>query len=353
MPVRMDFVSNLSRTLERFSFSHFGFTPLEVPVSLDLYRDWLTAGHHGSMDYLQKHLPLKAESQLFAPRAHSAIVVAKDYHPHPYPAEPRLSPRTAMYAQGQDYHLAFKKELEAVAESFRLDYVNEEFLCFTDSAPILERDLAARAALGWVGKNSCLIHPRHGSLFFIGEILTSLKLPSPESQIPDFCGTCDRCIRACPTQALEAPRVLNARKCISYWTIESKDVAPLELRSQFADWFFGCDICQTVCPWNEKVFGREQMTALSAREVTSEAALIQDLRWILTSSNKTLSKTLAHLPYSRARANGLKRNSLYVIGNMKLHALRAEVLQAHKAPHLTELANWTLSCLDAIDPRPS
>ena len=349
MPVRMDFVAKLAPTMARFSFSHYGCTPLKTPVSLSLYEDWLNAGHHATMDYLERHLPVKRDLRFLAAKARSAIVVAKGYLPHPYPSEKTLALRTALYASGQDYHLEFRRELESLAGSLKADFSREEFLCFTDSAPILERDLAAQAGLGWVGKNSCLIHPQKGSLFFIGEILTSLDLAGPTNTIADFCGTCDRCIRACPTQALEAPRVLNANKCISYWTIEAKSAAPEPLRAKFGDWFFGCDICQTVCPWNEKVFGKEVMQALSYEQSGIPAAdLIPDLRWILTQSNKSLSNTFKAMPYSRARAKGLKRNAFYVIGNRQIRELRGEVEAYLEDPLHGELARWAMVQLDSL-----
>lgn len=343
MPNSMDFVAKLDQTLKRFEFSHYGWTELGQPLSLALYEDWLKAGHHGGMEYLVTHLPKKADSTTWVPRARSAILVAKNYFPHPYSSEKSLSTRTALYAVGEDYHFAFRGELEKAAESLRLDFPGEEFLCFTDSAPILERDLAARAGLGWIGKNSCVIHPQKGSLFFIGEILTSLSLTNQNPLTHDFCGTCDRCIKACPTQALEAPRVLNANKCISYWTIEAKTVAPQALREKFGDWFFGCDICQTVCPWNEKVFGKENMRRLSRQTV--EPPLASDLRKILTSSNKSLEKEFAKLPYSRTRAKGLKRNAIYVIGNLQLVELKAEVEAYLVQEEYRELAEWVLKRL--------
>jgi len=339
----MDFVSKLAAAVERFPFSHYGWTKLNTPLSLGLYKEWLAAGHHGSMEYLEKHLPLKEDASLWSPKARSALVVARTYFPHPYP-EKTLSPRTALYAAGGDYHLHFRKELEELAQSLKADFQNEEFLCFTDSAPILERDLAARAGLGWIGKNSCVIHPKKGSLFFIGEILTSLDLENSAPMVNDFCGTCDRCIQACPTQAIEKPRVLNATKCISYWTIESKTVAPQNLREKFGDWFFGCDICQTVCPWNEKAFGKEAMRTLSLPQSDSPPN-VDELRTILRSSNKALARAFAPLPYSRARSQGLKRNALYVIGNLKLRALRDEVRLFADDPVLGELAGWVLQKL--------
>jgi len=342
MPSQVDFVAKLTQVSARFSFSQVGWTRLETPLSLALYKDWLEAGHHGEMEYLQRHLPLKENPALWSPRARSAIVVAKNYFPHPYSTIETFPLRTALYAAGEDYHQHFRRELEGLAAALKADFVNEEFLCFTDSAPVLERDLAARAGLGWVGKNSCLIHPKKGSLFFIGEILTSLDLENREPMTPDFCGTCERCIQACPTKAIESPRVLNANKCISYWTIEAKGTAPENLRKQFGDWFFGCDICQTVCPWNEKAFGKTAMQKLSAPQ---SHVPLEELRSILTSSNKSLGNRFTALPYSRARAQGLKRNALYVIGNLKIVHLKPEVEALLEHEVLSDLAHWTLNQL--------
>ena len=167
--------------------------------------------------------------------------------------------RTALYAQSKDYHLSFARKLEGLKDHLEVHFANEQFLCCTDSKPVAERELAARAGLGWIGKNGCLIDRRIGSLFFIGEIYTSLAINDSMPLIPDHCGTCDRCVTACPTQALRSDRTLDARKCIAYWTIEAKSDPPVEMRSRFSDWFFGCDICQTVCPWNERAFDKSTM----------------------------------------------------------------------------------------------
>jgi epoxyqueuosine reductase len=297
------------------------------------------------MDYLVRHLPQKENPTLLAPKARSAIVIAKTYFPHPYPATEKFNPRTALYAQGSDYHLAFKNEIENTATLLRAEFPEEEFLCFTDSSPILERDLAYRAGLGWIGKNTCTIHQRKGSLFFIGEIFTSLALEHEGPLHADMCGSCDRCLRACPTGAIEAPKTLNAGKCISYWTIEAKEAAPVELREKFGDWFFGCDICQTVCPWNEKVFGKETMSAMSAEHLGGDS-VEDDLRWILTNSHREIGRRFVGLPLERARPLGLKRNALYVIGNRRLSALRPEVETFLADEKLGELARWALAKLD-------
>jgi len=346
MPKRMDFVSKLSRLSEGLDFSQFACTPLGQPLSLGLYKDWLKAGHHASMDYLERHLAVKENPELLLPKAASAIVVTKNYHPHPYASDEVLSARTALYARGLDYHSQFQEELEKLRGRLEAEYPDEKFLCFTDSAPVLERDLAVRAGLGWIGKNGCVIHPQQGSLFLLGEIFTTLALGSPApAHVPDMCGTCDRCLTACPTQALVAPRVLDARKCISYWTIEARAPAPLDLREKFADWFFGCDICQTVCPWNEKVFGRELMRSESLPSPTTEL-LVLDLRSILTATPAQLRARFAELPYSRARALGLKRNALYVAGNLRLGDLRPDIEAHLENLDLKELSEWALARLN-------
>ena len=335
----MSFVSTIDSLIRQQGIEHFGWARLERPLSMDIYRQWLKAGHHAGMEYLAHHAGMKENPQELAPRARSALVIAKSYAKHPYPKTPfPKTLRTALYAQGEDYHFHFKRELDSVAKSLRALFPEEEFLCFTDSAPILERDLAYRAGVGWFGKNTCLIHPDHGSLFFIGQILTSLKCETTAAPINDHCGTCDRCIRACPTGALESPRQLNANKCISFWTIEAREAGPEALRVKTGDWFFGCDICQTVCPWNEKVFGRAEMQQLVGEKSSEPAELREDLRWILRSSHNEIARTCKSSPLSRARPLGLKRNALVVIGNKRIHDLRPEVECALTEPRLKELA---------------
>jgi epoxyqueuosine reductase len=339
------FVSSIEQTIRDAGFNHFGMAPLEKPISMDIYRAWLEAGHHADMEYLSDHADIKENPQKLAPRARSALVIAKSYGQHPYPLNtfPKAL-RTALYAKGEDYHIHFRNELERTADVLRTQFPNEEFLCFTDSAPILERDLAYRAGLGWFGKNTCLINTEHGSLFFLGQILTSLKVEAREP-VSDHCGTCDRCIQACPTQAL-TPKKLDANKCISFWTIESKGDAPAELRTKFGDWFFGCDICQTVCPWNEKVFGRETMQTLVSSPEESPAELVEDLRWVLRSSNREIQRQLKDSAVSRARPYGLKRNALVVIANKRLTDLRVDVEALSNQDRFKDLATWCLSQLN-------
>ncbi|KHD87903.1 MAG: iron-sulfur cluster-binding protein [Bdellovibrio sp. ArHS] len=343
-----EMTSLIEGTLQELGFSHFGFTSLSKPLSFDYYLEWLKEGLHGDMKYLEDHAPIKEIPTTKWPRARSALVFAIPYYPHPEKKTdfPLRQARVSLYAQGMDYHFWFKARMAELCKKLQEVFPDEEFLPFTDSSPVLERDLAQRAGLGWVGKNTCLIHPKKGSLFFIGEIYTSLALKTAIEPLPDFCGKCRRCIDICPTQALLEPRKMDARKCISYLTIESRQVPAPELREKIGDWFFGCDLCQTVCPWNQKVFkGELQIETSLNLDASQTEALIEDLRYILTSSGKKLTKDFLGTPLARAGSFGLKRNALIVAANRKLAQLKPEVSELLAHEKLGELAAWTLSCL--------
>jgi epoxyqueuosine reductase len=243
-----------------------------------------------------------------------------------------------------DYHDALRNELEPVLRELETRFPAAQFRLSVDAEPVLERDLAVRAGLGWVGKNTCVIDRDGGSLFFIAEILTSIETADAGVTAIDFCGTCTRCLDACPTQALVAPRQLDATKCISYWTIESKTVAPFELRTKFGDWFYGCDICQTVCPWNGKVFGRDLMRnesnpiRIAEDDFTARENLARDLTHVLESSNRELQRRFEGTPLARARGFGLKRNALVVAANLKLAATLPAIEKLFIDEKLGELA---------------
>lgn len=337
-------------SLEALGFSHFGVAPLTRPVSFDYYQEWLRQGLHGDMTYLETHAAIKEEPQRKWPRARSAFVFAIPYLPHPekIPNFPLKQARVSLYAQGADYHFWFKERMNQLCLKLQSLWPTEEFLPLTDSSPVLERDLARRAGLGWVGKNTCLIHPKKGSLFFIGEVYTSLDLKSEVTPLPDFCGTCRQCIDICPTGALVEPRKMDARKCISYLTIESRSVPPLDLRDKMGDWFFGCDLCQTVCPWNQKMFkGQLTVAPLLDLEKDEDDLLLEDMRYILTSSGKKLEKDFFGTPLARSGSFGLKRNALIVVANKKMITLQNEVKALLDHKKLSELAQWTLRQLES------
>jgi epoxyqueuosine reductase len=338
----------LQEVVLKAGFQSFEWVKLEKPLSFELYDQWIKEGYQGQMNYLKDHLPLKENPQLLMPQARSALVVTLNYLPHPSPVElPFKNLRTAFYAQGEDYHLFFKNQLRFLILELQKIFPDEKFEAYTDSSPVLERDLAAKAGLGWIGKNNCLIHPKQGSLCFIGEIYSSLEVSENPQQMPDFCGTCQRCIQACPTQALEKPRWLNSEKCISYWTIESSTPPPFEMAEKFGDLFFGCDICQTVCPWNQKVFGRDlhKPPQTEIQNADQKELLIQDLRWVLTTSGKQIQRSLKNSTLSRAGHKGLKKNALIVIHNLKIKELKEEVEKFLEDPKLKDLAQWTLKGL--------
>lgn len=340
----MSVTSQLETIIAQSGFEHFGFATMERPQSIEAYKTWIQQGKHSDMEYLKSHLSVKESPNSKWTWVKSAIVITKNYVSHPKPQNFLPGLRTALYSQGEDYHFWFHKELSDLANSLAKEFTAHQFLSFTDSGPILERDLAYRSGLGWVGKNTCLIHPKKGSLFFIGEILTDLEIPTAGLTVPDFCGTCQKCIEICPTKALK-PKELDARLCISYWTIESKKVPPKDLRPQLNDWLFGCDLCQTVCPWNQKNHSMDLKTQTEKINPTNRQS-VETVRWILNSSNKEIERSLYGSPLLRARGFGLKRNALIVIANCKLIELKEDVARLKsKNSRLCELADWTLQQL--------
>lgn len=320
--------------LQQHSITHFGFAPLERPISIDLYSEWLNDGFHADMKYLKEHKDQKENPQLLMNKAKSAIVVTVPY-PQREEHFPLKALQVAKYAQSTDYHYWLKAMVKGIADDLVKLFPTESFLSFTDSSPVLERDLAYQAGLGWFGKNSCLISRMQGSYFLIAEIYTTMDLSTPIPVSPDHCGTCNRCIDACPTDAINDNRTIDANKCISYWTIEAKTTPPIDLAKNFSNWFFGCDICQDVCPWNGKVYN----STYKHPEVPREA-LIEELRWILEASNGELEKTFKTTPLLRSRGRGLKRNALVVIANSNLVELASTVDTYCNHPELKEIAHW-------------
>ncbi len=336
------------------SFSQLQIGPLQTSVTIDFYEKWIGLNYQGEMNYLKTHMEFKKNPHLLNQKIQSVISIAQSYYPAVKSYAHQPPARIALYAQNEDYHHWLKSKLQDVIAELSVQYPTEVFLPYVDSGPILERELAYKNALGWFGKNTCLIHPQHGSLFFIAEILTSLKCENklPIEPIPDFCGKCQKCIEICPTKALVAPQTLKADLCISYLTIEARTIPPAELRPLMGDWFFGCDLCQTTCPWNEKVFRSLPLKKVS--EVSTELKLnlnpderqklIEYFVFLLTASHKKIAKYHVGTPLSRAGAKGLKRNSLIVIGNQKLYELKTQV-ELQLKTELAELAEWTLQIL--------
>jgi len=262
---------------------------------------------HGMMNYLaeERSRTRRADPKQILPECKSILVLAMPYSPLSQKEE---GLKVAAYALGDDYHDVIPPRLRAIVE-FIEGYVGRSIpnRCYTDTGPVLERDIAQRAGLGWVGKNTLLINPKAGSTFFLAEILLGIKIEPDEPFVTDHCGTCTRCIDACPTQCILPGRILDARRCISYLTIELKDDIPEELRPLMQDWIFGCDVCQQVCPWN-----RFSPPADSAFEPKIPLpVLTSDLTLTSVEFNQRFKKS----PIKRAKRRGYLRNIAVAIGN--------------------------------------
>lgn len=360
--IKSNLLKILEEATEKFELAQFGITPLERPITIEFYAQWLKQGYHGDMSYLSDHYPIKNNPQSLWKKARTAIVFTAPYGPlTPLTSIntsslnknsekfPLTMARVSLYAQGTDYHRWFLEKLNNICDILKNHFPHEIFICGTDSIPLLERDLAVKSGIGWVGKNTCVISKKKGSLFFLGEIITSLDIHHETINSHDHCGTCSKCIDICPTQALVKPRTLDARKCISYLTIESKKIPPIELREKIGDWFFGCDLCQTVCPWNAKILKHQLNNSTHMSQTRSlgleerRKVLVDELKLILTSSNKKLEKQFRSTPLSRARGWGLKRNALIVVANQGLTEL-TPYLRPFLADHrLKDLAQWAIS----------
>lgn len=295
-------------------FDQVGFAAAQTPPTLEIYENWLKGGLHGDMGYLWRHLEKKRNPDLLLAGAKTWIALTLNYDTQePLSIEQRdLFSRDkkgwiARYARGRDYHDEIAKRHERLITELQSFLGSHSFLSCVDAQAVLERDVAARAGLGWIGKNTCLIDRDRGSFLFLSEILTTLDL-IPDRPVMDHCGTCTRCLDACPTGALEDPRRLNATKCISYWTIEAKQAAPPELASRFGWNFFGCDICQDVCPWNTRARKHRPLP------VPGESGIV-DLCEILNRSDQELKDHMKDRALSRAKPGHLKRNAALVMTN--------------------------------------
>ena len=291
-------------------FDLVGITRLGPVETAAHFERWLSAGRAGTMAYLAKKAELRRDSRLPYEGVASAIVVGMDYGGKEPPGP------VARYARGDDYHEVMWAKLNAL-QAWISNQVGREVRGrgFVDTGPILERDLARRAGLGWFGKNTNLINPKIGSFFFIGALLVDLELIEDAPFDADRCGTCTACLDACPTKAFSAPRELDATRCISYLTIEMKGPIPETLREAVGANLYGCDICQDVCPWNERFAQPVRETVFRAREINTLDAATMAKR-ILEMDEATYRETYRGSAMKRAKLAGLKRNAEVVLDNV-------------------------------------
>lgn len=299
----------IKRRAAALGFAAAGITRLDHnPHAAELER-WLAAGHAGTMTYLHRQAEQRKDPRLVMPGAKSAVVTLTNYfHGSPGHGPGAHSPRVAQYAWSSDYHDVLGERLEQLAAAIRLLAPGSQTRCYVDAGPVPERELAQLAGLGWIGKNMMLIHPEIGSFTFIGVVLTDAELESDLPFEADRCGTCRRCLDACPTQAFAGPRDLDARACISYLTIERRGDFTAAEQSQVGEWLFGCDICQDVCPWNVSFAQATADEGLAPRpDVTAP-----DPEAIATMSDEAFARRYGDTPFSRPGAAGMRRNAAAV-----------------------------------------
>ncbi len=239
-----NFIKNKALTL---GFSHCGISKAGfLEEQAPKLENWLTNNMHGQMNYMANHFDKRLDPRLLVDGAKSVVSLLYNY----YPSEEISSNfKISKYAYGDDYHFVIKNKLKELIFELRQEIGDIQGRAFVDSAPVMDKVWAQKSGLGWIGKNSNLINKKSGSFFFIAELIIDLELVY-DDPIKDYCGTCTRCIDACPTDAIVSPYVVDGSKCISYYTIELKEAIPAEVKGKFENWAFGCDICQDVCPWN-------------------------------------------------------------------------------------------------------
>lgn len=320
-------------------FNLAGVTTPNPPPHWPVFKNWLEMGRNASMKYM--HDPRRADPRLIWEQCKSILMLGARY-PNPIIETGNSSNvgAIAAYARVDDYHLVLPEKMKTLAEIAQ-DLAGTKFpyRIYTDTGPLLERDLGQRAGLGWIGKNTCLINENIGSFFFLAEILLGIELEPDTPFTMDRCGTCNRCIQACPTSSILPNRTIDSRRCISYLTIENKEEIPTDLRSKVGDWIFGCDICQDVCPWNHHNHSTSASFFQSTQDLFS-----QNIHEEFSISSQAFNQKFRKNPILRARRKGYLRNIAVVLGNQKspssIPLLESALL--NEDPLIREHADWAL-----------
>lgn len=294
------FVKSLAKKL---GFDYCGIAKA-VKLDEDARRleKWLQQGMQGKMQYMENHFDLRVDPRKLVPGAKSVITVLKNYYPSE--KQEQDTPLIAKYAWGKDYHEVIRAQLKLFLSELRAEVGEINGRGFVDSAPVLERSWAVQSGLGWVGKNGNLIHKQSGSFFFIATLIVDLALETDDPYTKDFCGTCTKCIDACPTEAILPNKQINGSKCISYYTIELKDaLLPSELKDPINNWMFGCDICQDICPWNRFSTPHQEPSF----EPISAILNLTTSQWEEL-SEESFKAIFKESPLKRTKFSGIKRN---------------------------------------------
>ena len=333
-------------------FELAGIAPVRDFPELKHFPQWIAAGQAGEMKYMQARDEAgelkRASLRSVAPWARSVVVCAINYNTaQPYSTQVEESERgwISRYAWSrEDYHQAVMRRLREVEACLLREFETSEIpqtRCYVDTGPVVERVYAKYAGVGWIGKNTCILNQKMGSWLFLGVILTSLEL-EPDLPAPDRCGSCTRCIEACPTDALIAPYQLDSNRCISYMTIEKRGAIREDLRAEMGRHVFGCDICQDVCPWNRKA------PATAAAEFQPREGLVSPaLEWLAEMSAEAFRQSFRGSPIRRAKRSGIRRNAAIAMGNSKDRRFLPilEKLTDDKDPVVAESARWAASKL--------
>lgn len=302
MPAQKENTRLIKSEAFRLGFSHCGiskagFLEEEAPR----LEKWLKEGMHGQMSYMENYFDKRLDPTKLVEGSKSVISLLLNYFPDQQQKDPE-APKISKYAFGKDYHFVIKEKLAAL-----LDFIHDKVgdvhgRAFVDSAPVLDKAWAKKSGLGWIGKNTNLINPKAGSFFFIAELILDLEL-NVDAPIQEYCGTCTRCIDACPTEAIIKPFVVDGSKCISYFTIELKDQIPVEMKGQFDNWAFGCDVCQDVCPWNR--FSKPHQEP--AFEPATNLLDLKKKEW-MEITEEVFRNMFNQSPLKRTGYSGFKRN---------------------------------------------
>ncbi|KKE82570.1 iron-sulfur cluster binding protein [Pseudoalteromonas luteoviolacea S4054] len=330
---------------KELGFSEVGITDIDLSEHEQQLQRWLDMGYHGEMDYMAAHGMKRARPAELVPGTKSIVSVKMNYLPPDASFARALKNSTtayiSRYALGRDYHKVLRNRLKKLGQRIEQEVGQYGFRPFVDSAPVLERQIAEKAGLGWRGKNSLLIHKQAGSWFFLGELFVDLPLPADEKKVEEGCGKCNACISLCPTGAIVEPYVVDARRCISYLTIELQGAIPEEFRSLLGNRIYGCDDCQLVCPWNR--FGQLTEEAdFHPRKTLKDRELLELFAW----DEATFLKNTEGSPIRRIGHERWQRNLAVGLGNANYHEQIVTALN-EKLPHVSELVqehiHWAIA----------
>ena len=308
----LQLTAELKREAHRLGFDLTGVCPAVTPQGVSRFHEWLASGYAGTMDYLPARVEAYTHPRHVLDGARSLLVLAFPYRTvEPEPPQPGRG-RVSRYAWGHDYHDVVRERLRSLAEFLSVRSSQARVRTVIDTAPLLEREFAQLAGLGWIGKNTLLLNKVAGSWFFLAALVTDLELAYDDPHETEHCGTCRACLDACPTDAFVDAYVLDARRCISYLTIELRGPIPRDLRPSVGDWLFGCDICQEVCPWNQKAPTSDES---QLRPLAGATTL--DLVALFELDDAAFRARFRHTPLWRPKRRGLLRNAAIVLGNQR------------------------------------